>query len=58
MPEWLKAWWVSLTETQRNIVIVAVVVLVLGLVFGMLGSYIFAGTDYGPLGQWIQSWFN
>lgn len=58
MPEWLVAWWVGLTETQRTIVIVAVVVLAIGLAFGVLGSFIFAGTDYSGFGAYLQSWFN
>ena len=58
MPDWLRDWWVGLTETQRTIVIVAVIVLVLGVVGMILGSYIFAGTDYSGFGAWLQAWFD
>jgi len=56
MPEWVKAWWASLTTTQRTIVIVAASIVVIGGLGMILGSYIFAGTDYSGFGDWLQGW--
>lgn len=49
----LRAFWTGLTTTQRTIIIVVVALLLLAV----LGSFIFAGTDYSGFGDWIQSWF-
>ena len=49
----LKDFWTGLSSTQRTIIIVVIAVIVLGI----LGSFIFAGTDYSGFGDWIKGWF-
>jgi len=50
--ETIKAFWVGLTSTQRTLVIVFVAVILIAI----LGSFVFAGTDYAGFGDWLQSW--
>ena len=51
--QWLLDFWNGLSEIQRTIVFVLFAVVVLMI----LGSFIFAGTDYSGFGDWIKSWF-
>lgn len=48
----LRDFWGGLTTTQRTIIIIATVVLVLAI----WGSYAFLGTDYSGFGDWLRSW--
>lgn len=56
MPDWLRDWWVSLSGTQRTLVIALVGVLVIGVVGFVLGTFAFMGTDYSGFGSWMQGW--
>lgn len=38
---------------MKTIIIVAVIV----LVFFILSSFVFMGTDYSGFGDWLQGWF-
>lgn len=50
--ETIKSFWAGLTTTQRTIIIVVIAALLLFV----LGSFVFAGTDYSGFGDWLQSW--
>ena len=52
--DWLRDFWTGLTEVQRTVIIGAVIL----FAFFVLGSFIFAGTDYSGFGDWIRSWFS
>ena len=52
MWERLTGAWDRLSDLQRNLIIVALVLAGLGI----LGSYIFLGTDYSGFGGWLQGW--
>ena len=48
----IKAFWAGLTPTMKTIIIVIV-----GILLAMiLGSFIFAGTDYSGFGDWLKGW--
>jgi len=53
MWEKLAAFWNSLSEMQRTVIIAAVIVVVVGI----LASYVFMGTDYSGFGDWVQGWW-
>jgi flagellar biosynthesis/type III secretory pathway M-ring protein FliF/YscJ len=50
MWEWVKGFWNSLSEVQRTIIIAAGAVIAIGI----LGSFIFLGTDYSGFGEFIK----
>lgn len=52
MWERVSAFWNSLTEMQRTVVIVAGAVVAVGI----LASFVFLGTDYSGFGDWLQGW--
>ena len=48
----LAAFWNSLTEKQRTIIILAVILIVAGI----WASYAFMKVDYSGFGDWLQGW--
>ena len=51
--ETIKSFWLSLSQMQQTIIIVVVALILLFI----LGSFVFAGTDYSGFGDWIKSFF-
>lgn len=50
--ETVREFWAGLTATQRTIIIVGVI----ALIVGVWASFAFMGTDYSGFGDWLRSW--
>jgi len=50
--ETIKAFWTGLTTTQRTIIIVGVI----ALIVGVWASFAFLDVNYSGFGDWLQSW--
>lgn len=57
MPDWLRSWWVGLSDQTRNVISILLVGLGVIVVLTVLFSFVFSGTDYSGLGEYVRSWF-